>query len=539
MDRVEQVELQLGHLCNNRCVFCSSGLITSFKLAGQEDIHPALHQLESARERGARKVTFVGGEPTLQRDFPRILQHARDLGYEEIVVFTNGVRTQQRDYFEQLCAGGPLTFRVSIQGGDESAHDRVTGRPGAFQRILDGLALMNDLGQKITVNACLNVLSYESVAGYPGLARRYGVSQVHLDQINPLEIGNRPPGYLGTILVRYSEQAPHLARMLDEFERQLGVDYDVNLGNIPFCVMPEWAHRVHHAGEQTMVVSANLGGLAPAGHDKYERKTERKMKPDGCRQCAFDPICSGVFVEYAEKFGTDEFVPVPVERLRRQRNAPALFTLAEMAGLQRLSRAGPPSGYRLSSSTWRPGEPEARFVYERATGGDVSVIARHAAAPGAPVALSGRIALFVEAADVDESVAALARWALAELVDDDDPVRVEPELGEMRRRLAWGGQSRAQLALLCDALRPTTGLGAFRVVEQRRGRDGESAVLLLDGPGEQRIGLRLETEPAFSTPRVRARLSAAARGIDGATASAVLQALRASMARSGPAPTPA
>lgn len=524
---VEQVEIQLGHLCNNRCVFCASGFMTNLKVVGQEDAHPALAQLEDARRRGARKVTFVGGEPTLQREFPRIVQRARELGYAEIVVFTNGVRTQQREYLEQLCAGGPLTFRVSIQGGDQATHDRVTGRAGAFQRIVDGLSLMNELGQRITVNACLNALSYQSVGGYVELARRFGVSQVHLDQINPLEIGNRPPGYLGTILARYSEQAPHLARMLGGFSRALGPEFDVNLGNIPFCVMPEWAHRIHHAGEHTMVVSANLGGLAPAGHDKYERKTEHKTKPASCRQCAFDPVCTGLFDEYAERFGTGELVPVPVERLRRQRNAAALFTLLEAPALERLSRAEPPSPFTLGSARWKPGERAARFVYERRDGGGITLAVRHPSAPGAPVAVSPTVALYVESDALDADSAALVRWAFQQLDDGDGTA---PADAEMRRRLAWGVTSREHLMRLCAALSAPDGVPGHRVIVDRRAPDGESAALMLEGPEGAEVQLRLETEAPYRTPRVRARVSSSVRGGAEHAARAVMRALRVTLA---------
>lgn len=513
VERVEQIEIQLGHLCNNRCVFCSSGLITSFGLVGQEDSARALAELEVARDKGARRVTFVGGEPTLQRDFPRILAHARSLGYEEIVLFTNGVRTQQRAYLEELCKGGPLSFRVSIQGGDRATHDRVTGRRGAFERIIEGLRLMNELGQKITVNACINAESYKSVGGYPELARRYNVEQVHLDQINPLEIGNRPPGYLETILVRYSEQAPYLSRMLEDFARRLGPDYDVNLGNIPFCVMPEWAHRIHHAGEQTVVVSANLGGLAESGHDKYERKTEHKIKVESCGRCAFSLVCTGVFKEYAAEFGTEELRAVPLERLRRQANAAELFTLIEQPALSRLASAEP-EGFALEGTDFDAGGRQARFVY-RAIGGDspVELTVRHADARGAPVALSERIAVFLSAGRIDARTVELVGWAFDRLVGEGDRVRLRPTLAEVQRRVSWGERTRRQLASLVG--RVATGpLGPFRHLSSRWAEDGESATVRVADGAHNELCLRLSTEPPYRTPRVRARISSAARSGD-------------------------
>ena len=86
-----QVEIQLGHVCNNRCVFCVSGQLTAQGLARPLPTAPALAALEQAAARGARKVTFLGGEPTLQASLVPAITRALDLGFTAIVVFTNGV----------------------------------------------------------------------------------------------------------------------------------------------------------------------------------------------------------------------------------------------------------------------------------------------------------------------------------------------------------------------------------------------------------------------------------------------------------------
>ena len=39
-------EIQLGHLCNNRCVFCSSGQLTAMKIARAVPIEPIIEALE-------------------------------------------------------------------------------------------------------------------------------------------------------------------------------------------------------------------------------------------------------------------------------------------------------------------------------------------------------------------------------------------------------------------------------------------------------------------------------------------------------------
>jgi MoaA/NifB/PqqE/SkfB family radical SAM enzyme len=99
-----QVEIQLGHVCNNRCVFCVSGQLTGQGLARPLPIAPAIAALEEAAARGARKVTFLGGEPTLQPGLLRAIGRAIELGFAEVVLFTNGVKTARAGFIDEILA---------------------------------------------------------------------------------------------------------------------------------------------------------------------------------------------------------------------------------------------------------------------------------------------------------------------------------------------------------------------------------------------------------------------------------------------------
>src|SRR5204862_7312198 len=57
-------EIQLGHLRNNRCVFCSTGQLTAMKTARAVPPEPFLEALEATRAAGAGPLTFPGGQPT-------------------------------------------------------------------------------------------------------------------------------------------------------------------------------------------------------------------------------------------------------------------------------------------------------------------------------------------------------------------------------------------------------------------------------------------------------------------------------------------
>lgn len=311
-----QVEIQLGHLCNNRCVFCVSGQRTALGLAAPLPTAPTLAALDDAAAAGARKVTFLGGEPTLQASLLPAIARAIDLGFHDIVLFTNGVKTARASYIDDILALGRardftrFEWRFSIQGGDEAAHDAVTRKPGSFRRLIAGLHHLNTRGQRLTANACINEHSYRSLPAYVDLARAHGLAQIHLDQVRPRDAGDRSDAELRAIMPRYSAMVPYFRAMLGRFDRELGPAYDINVGNFPFCLMPERQAKIHHDGEPTLTVAAD-GDHLSRPWDKYADKRRDKFHPPACARCSFRPRCNGVFTKYAEFHGVDEFVPVP------------------------------------------------------------------------------------------------------------------------------------------------------------------------------------------------------------------------------------
>ncbi len=340
-----QYELQLGHLCNNRCVFCASGQLTQLKIAKTLPIEPMLTALEEAAKAGARRVTFLGGEPTLHRAFPEALKKAVDLGFPEIVIFTNGVLLPQPGFLDRVCALGSFEWRLSIQGSDEASHVAVTKKPDSFRRIIEGLRMLRARGQRVTANLCVNTESYRSLPGYPALVKEHGLAQLHVDIVRPSSIGQYTPEYLRAIQPRYSEMAPYFREMLSRFEQELP-GFDVNVGNLPFCILPEWAPSIGHGGEPTVTQSCDAGGLA-AVVEKYEWHASMRRHTPRCDPCLFRAQCTGIFDEYLALYGDDEFQPVTRETLVQLDPGGRNFALLAAPRLALLQRAETPKGLLL------------------------------------------------------------------------------------------------------------------------------------------------------------------------------------------------
>ncbi len=414
MEPDRQYEIQLGHMCNNRCVFCVSGQRTANRDAFPLEAPPLLESIRAGYAQGMRKVTFLGGEPTLQPEFMTCVREAVTLGYDEIVIFTNGAKTARGEFIDEVLAtGGRFAWRLSFQGGNALAHERTTKKLGSFGRLRQTLENLKARGQKVSVNMCVVTSNYASVADFPKLLGPYGVWQVHLDMMRPKDAGIRSDEELRESIPRYSDMVPALEAMVAGFDK--GVD--VNVGNLPFCIAPQLAPWIHHDGNETFTVAIDEKDTLSAAWNKYEVKARDKVKRDACGTCAFNARCAGVYEKYTEFYGMDEFVPVSRERLVQIDTARRLFTLHAAPFVDALRGWSPPAPFTRVSLVEHDREHEWAVTLEGDRGERLELALRREVT-GA-VAATDLFALHVFQCTVDRAVgvsalrAAFARMTAA------------------------------------------------------------------------------------------------------------------------------
>lgn len=361
----DQIEIQLGHLCNNRCVFCVSGQMTERKMARLVPLDPIEAALRDGASRGITRLTLLGGEPTIQRSFLPALESAKALGFTDVIIFTNGVRLTQQGFLDDVLAIGDYTWRISIQGGNEAAHVDVTKRPASFRRIVQGIANLRARGQQVTANLCLNELNAASLPDFVPLVREHGIQQLHIDLMRPQDAGARTRQELLETMGRYGQQAPSIVAMLQGFDDE-APEFDVNIGNLPYCIAPAWADRIHHGGQTTRTFAADGRGTIGSGWDKYEHQSSDKVHRDACDDCVFRARCSGVFGLYADAHGWDEFVPVTAPALAQLDRRWGAFDLRASPLVEPL-RAHPP-GYRFVEQRHDHRERRIDLIYEADSG---------------------------------------------------------------------------------------------------------------------------------------------------------------------------
>jgi MoaA/NifB/PqqE/SkfB family radical SAM enzyme len=486
-------EIQLGHLCNNRCVFCSSGQLTAMKIARPVPLEPIVEALEAARAAGATHLTFLGGEPTIHKRFLDALAKAVELGFEHIVIFTNGVMFPHPGFIDSVVALGQFEWRISIQGATEEAHVATTERPQSFQRIVHGLGELKKRGQLVTTNMCVNERSYRSLPHYPELLKQYGVRQLHVDIVRPESTGERNEEYLREIMPRYSSMAPYYDEMLAGFEAW-DADFDVNVGNLPYCVLPRWGSRIHHGGQQTVTKSSDGEGLEDE-MNKYEWQASLRTHLPGCERCVFRSRCTGIFRVYLEMHGEGEFTPLDYDALLAidpERRNFVLLSEPLLAPLRSaLSSNDLPMGWRLRQEVTEDRRRLVEMDFAHASGQAAKVRFVRPGAGRSPV---------IRTADYDvetvadlslplEALDALLSWLQAKLaIGAGVAVALEADAVERSLRGAAMARGRQRVGFLAERLQRRFDLRGWRLDALRWSEDA-IAEILAHGPDGSRVAL--------------------------------------------------
>jgi MoaA/NifB/PqqE/SkfB family radical SAM enzyme len=155
-NRLRQVFLYITDLCGLHCEQC----LYKTTLANREmDLDTTLELIKIFRDYGAEKLTFIGGEPTLygimQNNEPlyRVIETARDLGYEYIRLDTNG--QSKLDILDQPQFKRLNNLSFSLDGHNAEINDEVRGR-GTFDKCVRMLQRAVSLGYYVSVTSCVH-----------------------------------------------------------------------------------------------------------------------------------------------------------------------------------------------------------------------------------------------------------------------------------------------------------------------------------------------------------------------------------------------
>lgn len=292
------VDVMIGYACNVQCDYCS---ITNEMRHEGMSTASVLAQLRDARERGAWKVAFGGGEPTIRKGLLPLIRWCRDRGYRSIKVPSNGLMYSYREYAREASEAGITDFHLSLMAHTDELYESIMGKPGARQLVAQGLRHLLDLGHRPVGDLIIKNDTWRHLADIVEHWAGQGVETFNLWLVS---LSDRNKNNLAS-LPRVSEMREGISAAFDR-GRELGVT--VRSRHIPPCMLPGYESHIADLRQDRVLV------ITP--HSTFAL-WESKISPsrygavcEGCRH--FRGLCLGAREDYVERYGEAEMIPVPL-----------------------------------------------------------------------------------------------------------------------------------------------------------------------------------------------------------------------------------
>ena len=151
--RFHYLRLSITDVCNFRCEYC---LPDGYQCESDRDflsLQEITMMTQAFAQLGTSKIRITGGEPSLRKDLPAIIDACKNTpGIEHVAITTNGFRLPE--HLPAWVAAGIDSINVSIDSLDPRMFASITGHD-KLKTIMRGLEMAIDAGIAVKVNAVL------------------------------------------------------------------------------------------------------------------------------------------------------------------------------------------------------------------------------------------------------------------------------------------------------------------------------------------------------------------------------------------------
>ncbi|MBN2735569.1 MAG: radical SAM protein [Spirochaetales bacterium] len=181
------VMIELTYKCPCDCLHCYLDKEKKKELSTEE----VFDLLEQLKDEGTINLSFTGGEPFLRNDFDQILLKARELHFNTGLLTTGILLDETKVKF--LEENKIESIDISLHGSDAKTHDEIMQLPGAFDRTLNALKLLQKTKIKVVVKCVIMKNNYRQLEEIKKLAESFGAVFVAQLFILPRINGDNSP----------------------------------------------------------------------------------------------------------------------------------------------------------------------------------------------------------------------------------------------------------------------------------------------------------------------------------------------------------
>ena len=319
-----RVEIHLGTLCNNRCVFCMSSINRDQKepWASRERVR---EELRHFYDKGCRAAGFLGGEPTAYPHIVESIAFAKSLGYGKISLCTNGTRLSDAAFCRALVEAGLTRVTLSLHSHRPEIEDGlITKVPGNLARKVAAIKNMVALKRggffpdSISLNPVLCRPTLWDMETYIAFVGKLGLDDIRFNYIWPHGEVRSDRSWIPSL----REAMPEIVRLMLVNEKRLGKH--LSFGGLPKCALllaglsgrlmdylaAKYLDEAGFDPANDVSMATKRGPMEERFVWQQVKRDVLKTKPTACAACAEQARCEGIWGSYAELYGFEELRPL-------------------------------------------------------------------------------------------------------------------------------------------------------------------------------------------------------------------------------------
>ena len=296
--------IMTGFSCNNDCVMCSTKpKSNNYSDRSSQEIEK---DLISGKKMKYERVEFTGGESTIRPDILNLIKKAKDLGYREVAVSTNGRMLSYNTFCQKAIANGLNRVTFTLNAHNKKLGEAISRTPKAFEQTMQGIKnVVTSSVVDVSVNTVPVKINYRYLLQIGKLISSLGVGAWNiLDLI--------PDGYGKDFYKILSIKATNLSVVINSLKDISSNFKLITFFDYPLCLFDQKFRNsspTHLIPDQGRIGIEKQIGYKPERFKKLDKNFYddiHKKRLQVCENCKFSKTCGGVWKDYVELYGKQE-----------------------------------------------------------------------------------------------------------------------------------------------------------------------------------------------------------------------------------------
>lgn len=290
----------VGYKCNERCIFCPCSEDSSE--LGMLECQEIIDTIDEAVDNhGVENILLSGGEPTLHKDFFKIVEHIKRKG-ARFSLLTNAQKLADKTFADKLFSivnGNEVDVTVAFHSHIPALHDQLTQVKGSFERSMQGVRNMLEHKVKLSIKNNIVNATYKYLPDYINWINETFDESVTLLLAN-IDINGTASCNRELVSVSFSDSMPYLQKALDIVveRRRQGLKRNVKVLTTPLCLMdPFYWGFVENATQSNL--TAYKVPMENGSHILFDVGSDSGPMFKACKQCALIEHCPGTWRSFA------------------------------------------------------------------------------------------------------------------------------------------------------------------------------------------------------------------------------------------------